>query len=238
MDYNKKKRLAITLAILFIIAVITSIVLAIIDANTNPYGPSIEIQNYDTHAKDLPTDTKRSINRELYLIANANSDPSSNLTTIKDALIRDDSLSETYHESENYHSGSFIVDIASIKQSYAISYAWSSDPTNSYLADGSATALCIRNPSLLIYDQPTCKNTTILDDEDQDPIIKYLPYSHQTNQGPEFTVYLVKSNNLEVALNACDSLNKGIFKANFLNWFTTTGLDMSNYQITYVTPCD
>jgi hypothetical protein len=224
-NLTKKQKIATLLILFLILATAFSAILYTTILRPNPYGDEIPITNLD-EIPDFTRDQKDAITNILHgaVAANSSEDPSN----IKDATIRPDS-----YTLENDYA-SFIVDIASINQSYSISLVLH-PPADS----GDTIWISCLPADQLIYGDFVCYDPSIGGIRtDPDPIEPYIPYSRQSDLGIEFYVYLTGNHILEVDLNTCDALSKDTYKSHFLSWLTSIGLDINDYQVTYVTPCD
>ena len=218
------------------ILVIILISLFFIRSN-NIYGDEININNYDKHIPNLPVDRKNAIDSSLYNIIKDNL--KSDDLSINDATIRENSAEYNYDESTNINSGSFIVDIPSIKQSYFISYEWSSDANNKYFSGYTALATCLTSDKL-IYSDFDCKDN-FSNIESRDPILDHLPYSTFN-----YTITANTNNSSKVDLdvniilyfldtrdnNSENSIN--IYKAEVIDWIKSKNIDPSLYIINYI----
>lgn len=205
----------------------------------NKYGNGIGVNNYDKYASNLPVDRRDSINATLYKIIKDNS-KNGNIN-INDAAIRKDSAEYIYNKTTNINSGSFIIDIPSIKQSYLISYEWSSDENNSNLSGYSATATCLSTDKL-IYGDFNCKDnfSNSKNNIDRDPILNYLPYSTfnytitasiNSQNKADLNVGMVLYSSDTRDGNRDNSINK--YKTEIINWIKSKSLNPDNYLINY-----
>jgi len=122
----------------------------------NPYGSGITIANYDQYVKDFPADRRQAVDAQLLTMARYNTPKDAKAPTGGTATIRDKSATDQYNATTNLHTGSFIVDIPALKQSYVVQYEWSLDPSN---PNYSGYPLAIHCPTTndVIYSDTTCK---------------------------------------------------------------------------------
>lgn len=230
---NTKQKIIIILSGLIFIALF--VLLFFITKPDNKYGDGISINNYDKYASNLPVDRRNAINSTLYKTVKNNL-KSDNLD-IKGATIREGTAEYNYDKPTDINSGSFIVDIQSIKQSYLISYEWSSNENNVNLSGYTATAACLPADKL-IYGDFDCKD--IFSSPDSDPILDYLPhstfnYAITANVGNNNKVDL----NVDIILYSSDtrdgnrdnSINR--YKSEIMDWIKLKKLNPDDYLINY-----
>jgi hypothetical protein len=230
----KQKIIIISLVFLLIIISMSLFFIKLHDNNNGTIG----INNYNKYTANLPADRRDAINNTLYKIVENNSN--SNNPSINDAAVRDNSVEDNYNNTTNIHSGFFIVDMKSIKQSYLISYKWSSDENNINLGGYTATASCLSLDKLL-YGDFNCKddfanstNTT-----SRNPILDYLPYSTfnytvtANNDSGKITL------NVNIILYSSDTRNGqrdnsiSKYKTEITDWIKSKKLSPDNYLMNY-----
>lgn len=206
----------------------------------NKYGSEIGINNYDKYISNLPTDRRDAINSNLYNIVELNL--KSGNASINDATIRENSNVEDYNKETNTRLGSFIVDIESVKQSYLISYNWTSDNNNINVSGYTATITCLPLEKL-IYGDFGCKDdfSAHKDYIKNNPILDYLPYSTFNYEVTANTNNDNKKVNLDVniILYSYDtrdgrqdiSINK--YKSEITDWIKSKSLNPSDFTINY-----
>ena len=231
---TKQKIVIISVVILFI----AFFILFIIRPN-NGYGNEVGINNYDKYISNLPADRRNSINSTLYNIIKNNL--KSGNPKVKDATIREKSVINNYNKITNVNSGTFIVDIPSIKQSYSIYFEWSADINNVNLSGYTAAASCLSKDKL-IYGDFGCKDdfTNNKTNNDSSIILDYLPYSTFN-----YTITADLNDNNKVSLNVAmilystdtrdgnrdNSISK--YKSEIVNWIKSKSLNPDNYVINY-----
>lgn len=231
---TKKQKI---ISILLILIFITIFVLLFLFQSGNKYGDEINISGFDKYISNMPADRKSAINSSLYNIIESNL--KSNKFDIKDAIIRESSVKDNYNNSTNINSGSFIVDIPSIKHSYLISYEWSSDSNNINMSGYGAIASCLPINEL-IYDDFNCKDDFNQYKTQADPILNYLPY-----EKPNYIITADINNsrtilNINLTLYGYDTrdnteeeaINK--YKTEIINWIKSINLNPDNYSLNYI----
>ncbi|MDB5165247.1 MAG: hypothetical protein JWM00_137 [Candidatus Saccharibacteria bacterium] len=115
--------------IIFVLAVLVIFAVFIYFSLRNPYGNYLDISNLDQHTSNKPSDEDRVnfIKHELFNAVSDNIDHHLDSNSIKDIVIRKGSFNQDLDKYTNVNTVSFIVDIASIKQSYRVSYQWDND---------------------------------------------------------------------------------------------------------------
>lgn len=207
----------------------------------NKYGAEISINNYDKYISNLPVDRRNSLNSTLYNMTKRNL--KSGKLNIKDATIRKNSVKYKYNKKTDIHSGSFIVDMKSIKQSYLMSYEWCSDMNhNSNLSGYSAIAECLPS-SKLVYGSFRCEDdfANSPNKTKRNPILDYLPYS---TFNYTITGNYNKNNKLDLDVNMIlysfntrngernNSIKK--YKADVVKWIKSKKLNPNDYLINYI----
>lgn len=237
MNWLGKEQKIIISSVVIIFLIVLALLFLLIPGNQ--YGNGISVNNYDKYVPNLPTDRRDSINTALYKIAKDNSNGKD--INIKDATIRIDSVSYSYNKTTNINSGSFIVDMPSVKQSYLISYEWSSDENNVNLSGYSAAAACLPT-NKLIYGNFNCKDSFLnsKNSTDRDPMLNLLPHStfnyiinaninSQNKVDLEANIILYSSDTRDG--NRDNSINK--YKNEITDWIKSNGLNPSDYLISY-----
>ncbi len=237
IQLNKKQILIIiSIGLLFIALFIA---LYFFTRPVSKYGNGINISGYDKYIPNLPADRRDSIDTALYKITKNNSNNSN--VSIKDAIIRGDSVTYNYDKPTNVNSGSFIVDMQSIKQSYLITYEWSSDVNNASLSGYSVAAACLP-ANKLIYGDFSCKDdfSSPTNNSSRDPILDYLPYTTfnyvvtattNTPNKVELDANIILYSSDTIDGNRDSSINK--YESEITDWIKSKGLNPNNYLINY-----
>lgn len=131
LGYNQLMRRKRLIIIGFIVFVIILTICSVLLALRNPFGEEMTIANLSSQTKGRPLNrnTLQLIQHDLYNTIRQNYTGNVRIAdnSLSDILVRDGSYSESYNQQTKTHSVSFIVDIASIKQSYRVSYIYSSE---------------------------------------------------------------------------------------------------------------
>lgn len=231
---SRKKLIIITVGLL-VLLVLFVIVLAIISKkDTNQFGKFIRIQNYSAKVKSLPSSVQDATESYLYNVVTLNNIPQDKASRVSDALIRDNSDIQTYNN--NVYAGNYIVDMASIKQSYQVNYTYNRDPNVIY---GNPIVVSCLPKEKLIYGEFNCKDIVSSQANKEDAILRYLPYqSYSFSIRPDATqgTRLVLVVNLTIAsIDLKGDAVKAVasYKAEVVKWIQSKGLDPQNYTIQY-----
>jgi len=229
------------IAIIVIAAVlfVGIIILVAVLNSQNQYGNSITINNFESTVKNISKERRDSIGAMLYNTVKSNSISEDVIKKISDANIRKDSAVQNYDSNLKVYSGSFIVDIESVKQSYLIQYTYSPS-SNTADISGNPTAVVCLDKSQLLYGDFACKDIFSEQTGSQDPIMAYLPKSTLSYQADA----TVDSNNqlqsIEVKLLLSNAdyktgINSAVaqYKKEFRDWMLSLGLNPDGYTINY-----
>ncbi len=241
-NFSRKQKLAILIGVLLgIILVVVMIIAALNKTNKNQFGEYITIQNYDQKVKNVSSGVKDAIQTSLYKIVKKNSADTFNASTVGDATIRESSDSQKYDASKLVYSGNFIVDIASIKQSYQAQYSYS--PSNTIDVGGSPVVLSCPSTDKLKYGDFNCKDAFSNQVDQVDAIMQYLPYENfdfkispdATIPGQALTLVVqLRIPNSALAGNATSKAAAiTLYKKEVTDWIQSKSLDPSRFTIMY-----
>lgn len=217
-----------------------------IQSSKNPYGESAEIGNLSDFTKGKPVDsnTLNLIKASLYRTIKLNS-PDSSPEKVTDIFVRDGSFSQEYTKEKKLHSVDFIVDIASLQQSYNISYQWVDSKDSAIYEDEYGTVVRCLKDDKVIYKDFKCKDVFTEMDRisklgmPNDPILKHLPYS-TTSYKVAFN-FERKTLDMKVYLSAADVRSgKEVeiidkYKSEVRDWIISKKLDPKNYENIHIT---
>ena len=168
---------SISLALLGGIIIISAVVYFFI--NKSAYDNHQSISNLSEYTDGKPTDKKTLdyIEYDLYRVLNYNSDKAKENDSVKDIVVRKGSFKQTSKNSIN--DVSFIVDIASLKQSYSVKYQWRDDKKRSEGLDEWGTLVECLPIDKLIYGDFQCVDDRIKERgvDNSDPIGRILPHT-------------------------------------------------------------
>lgn len=231
-----KKRIIIILAIVFVVVGVVTLIWFLMQKDTNQFGKFIKIQNYSSKVKNLPSSVQDATQSYLYNVVVLNVDKSVQPEKIPDANIRDSSDSQVFEK--NIYKGKYIVDIASIKQSYQVEYTYNRDPNVIY---GNPIVVSCLPKEKLIYGEFNCKDIVSSQSNKEDPIMRYLPYqSYSFSIRPDTTQgSLILNVNLTIPdmdlKGTTESKTKTIarYKNDVQQWIKSKNLDPANYTLKY-----
>lgn len=205
------------------------------------YGTGgVAITNYDKKVKNLPDDRKQSIEAALRNTIKLNLPNDTSMPNIDDATIRDGSEQQTELIKNTRYKGTFIVDIASIKQSYRVNYTYSSDPHDSFAVGYPVNITCLTT-SELKYGDFQCKSVTSEESKGVDPIVGLLPhttlsYNLRADSTSGNLILYARLDIASVDLKG-DVASKqraiAMYKKEVTDWISQQGLDPSKYTIKY-----
>lgn len=200
------------------------------------------IRGYSRLVKNLPDSYRNSIEAAVHSMIeyNNNRDVSD---AVGDAVIRDSSATQQEIVKGSSYSGNFIIDIASIRQSYRVQYEYSDDPQANPQSGYPVLVSCLPKEDL-IYGDFSCKERYVSTDNKsvlKDPIISKLPYANLSFRlSADVTTGTLK---LYAELRIPESDLKGgeestkqvisSYKEEVVNWIKSQGLDSEKYNITY-----
>jgi hypothetical protein len=232
----------IIITVIFLTFIITASVFVYVSNNTgNRYGDGFQITGIDKISPNLPRERYEALSAALHLMVQKNNKPD-DASRVSDASVRPDSIEYTYDTENDVHSGSFIIDVQSLKQSYFASYQWSPNTTNNIGLSGyTANVACLAKDKL-IYGDFQCiddfANSPLL--ELRDPIIDLLPHTTYN--------YIITANSqikgeveldVKIILYAYDTRNSTEqqavqkYKEEINNWLLSNNLKPSDYKMNY-----
>jgi hypothetical protein len=169
----RNKRVVKVLAAVFVLTLTVLVIVSFFSKDAEKHD-RIPIDNYQNYVKNLPDSERLNIETALYNTISLNMDD--NVPATNDALIRNDSYGQTIRE--DIIVSSFIIDIASIGQSYLVSDWYSSLPVEqSGLYDYVLMVTCLDKKDL-IYGDFGCQDRISMENNlsKWNPILNILPY--------------------------------------------------------------
>jgi hypothetical protein len=174
--HNKKIRLPIILALVYVVITIVWFFLS----NKNQYGDELQIKDLSQYTNGKATNEERLafIRHNLFSTVNLNTKPAVKSNSIQDIEIRKDSFSQTFDKENSIYMVHFIVDIASLKQSYRVAYQWTTDKTKEGSVAEYGTQVSCLPIDELIYGSFNCVDERIVEKgvNEYDPVGAILPY--------------------------------------------------------------
>ena len=190
----------------------------------------IEIENGGEVTSAIPDEYMENFKKTLWELISSNVD-NIDKNVIDDVVIRDGTYEEVIND--NVKSANFIIDIDSIKQTFAVSIGWSENSK-----DGPDNNVSIECPPVdeMKYPETVCygmyNNTYSLD--------LYLPHTvypeGSEDDGVTAPNYMITGDEgtktLDIMVSVCDAEK---FKKEALGYLNTVPIDFSNYTINYET---
>lgn len=238
---SKLITISVILAVFIIGLIVLAIVIAVNKSGQNQFGSFIKIQNYTDKVKNVSKDIEDAAESSLYNTVKKNSANDFEPATVKDAVIRDNSDSQSFDAETNVYSGNFIVDMASIKQSYQVQYSYS--VSNTIDTGGSPVIISCLNTGDLKYGTFGCKDLVSTQTAANDALLQYLPYSNFTFKiSPDTTgaggklVLVVDLTIPDLDLSG-DTASKAatmvVYKKEVTDWIDSKGVDATKYTYKY-----
>ena len=233
-------------AFVAVVAVLTILVIVIgtlvTERDTNRFGRFIKIQNYNDEVKNLSPEMRESMESYLYTVVKMNVVSGFEPGEIKDAVVRAGSTEQSYNARTSVYSGSFIIDIESVKQSYRASYEYLRDKSMRDIANisGNPVAITCLAKDKLKFGVFSCKDIVGEQASGFDDILKFLPYQNFSYKITPNSVENEGKLTLEVELTIPQSDLVGpesskrevvaMYKKQVLDWVASKGVDASQYE--------
>ena len=185
---NKEEKRSLITKLAIIVAIfILAIIIILLLAHIILPKKETRIDNLYDYAKNLPQSDATTIYSMLYRIIEFNSAENAEIPT-SGALIRTDTFTEKTNKETNEISNSFIVDIASIRQSYFVKYSYTTNASqrNDY-ANSPFLITCVPTDKI-IYEDFNCKELYIEQPTTNSPLTDFLPYRGKTADGESLIV--------------------------------------------------
>lgn len=237
---SRKKAVIIIVAAFIVLMGIIWLVTALVQKDSNQFGKFIRIQNYTSKVKNVSSDMRDSTESYLYNIVVKNVDSSVNASKVGDAMIRDGSDEQSYISQTAVYEGSFIVDMASIKQSYLVQYSYSRN--NTVDVGGNPVVISCLPKDKLKYGEFKCVDFVSAQSSDNDALLQYLPYENFSFKlSPDATqsdtlVIIAKLSISEADLKG-DAASRAstvtMYKQEVVKWIKSKGVDPTKYTIQY-----
>lgn len=198
----------------------------------------ISITNFNQYVKNIPSSERTELEKMLYNTVSLNGIEEEKIKSVDDATIRQGTYTQDL-ESDIYET-SFIVDIASLKQSYRIKNLYSNlDPEQSGLFDYTRLVLCVEK-SELVYGEFKCTDRIAQERglEQSDPILEFLPvstldYTLRQDMSSKELKLIADISLSEVDYKMGEEAAVNEYKNRLRAWFESKNLNIDDYSITY-----
>lgn len=207
------------------------------------YVDQVKINGYGESVKNLPGRYKDMMSAALYNMVEFNSSSSVDPSSIEDARIREGAVNQSEVTQGKQYTGSYIVDIESIKQSYFVQYGWSDEPDLNVQSGYTVMVRCL-SLSELKWGDFKCKNLHDGGSDTVDPIVSKLPHKTLSFELRADTTddklklrakLLIPEADLRSTPSAVESI-VGQYKQMVLGWIRSQGLDPDGYSIEWIHP--
>ena len=236
MDSYKKRRNQ--LIIISVSAfVIFAVCIGLIFMPRQKNGPELGIEGLSKTVANLPAERRSAIQAMLLTTVRMNTSENIDESNISKGVIREGTEKSDFDQDKELYTGSFIVDLESIRQSYEVAYFYREDP-DSFITGGNTVEVTCLPPEKLIYGDFDCKDILSEQSKDVDPIIKELPFistyfkvsAHYVGDELELTAELrmLPSDYDKSPVAAVQKYKEKVY-----TWIRSTGNDPSSYTIKF-----
>jgi hypothetical protein len=190
----------------------------------NAKAGKVNISNYSDYTETIPSGLREGIDEALYRAVELNLSEGEKMIT-SSASIRKKTPQSSYNNSTNITSGSFIVDLKDIRQSYKVFYDWSADKDNPGVSGTPIAVNCLSS------DDRIYKDFKCIDGSESSGLsLEYqLPFTDIS--GPFEIEYMHKQETTPV-IGIFHSTPDGRQKA--LDWLRSKNINPTNIVINYL----
>lgn len=242
---NRQTRNKAIIILLVVGPVVLAVVLFAIWKINSPstYVDQVKINGYSDSVKNLPGRYKDLMSAALYNMVEFNSKDSVDPSAIDDAQIREGTVDQSEVTQGRQYTGSYIVDIESVRQSYFVQYGWSNKPDLNVQSGYTVMVSCL-SPSELKWGDFKCKNLHDGGADLVDPIVSKLPHKTLSFElkadttGDKLKLHaklLIPEVDLRSTPSVVESV-VGQYKEMVLGWIRSQGLNPDTYSIEWVHP--
>ncbi len=221
--------------IAFLMLAVGLIIWAYLQSQKNQFGDELQISNLSQYTREDPTSLD-SIRHSLFAIVNLNRDTPVKNNSIKDIVVRENTFKREQNPKTQVITISFIVDIASLKQSYSVQYQW--HPTKKWTEDLDeyGTYVTCLPVEKLTYGDFSCKDFSTEARGPSDKLLSQLP--HETDQYAITLKQGVKTLGLTIWTTPEDERTGSKaavdrYEAQALDWIEAQGEDSDDWTIEY-----
>lgn len=166
-----------------------------------------------------------SIKHDLYntIALNTNQDPSK----LKDILIRNNSFEQK--KNGTVYTTSFIVDIASLKQSYRVSYQWDEKGNTNNLDEWGSVVSCVKADEV-IYPDFHCKDYSTETAGTTDNTAALLPHFVANKYNISAVIVNGEISEIKIDIFSCTS-SADTYESEAKEWLKSQNINMEKYKI-------
>ena len=216
-----KKAIIISAALLFILIII----IAVHQKITSP--KQVNIANINMYLKNHANNTASldSIRHDLYntIALNTNQNPSK----LKDILIRNNSFKQ--EKNGTTYTTSFIVDIASLKQSYRVSYQWDEKDNTNNLDEWGSVVSCVKGDEV-IYPDFHCKDYSTEASGTTDSTAALLPHFVANKYNISTVIANGEISEIKIDIFSCTN-SADTYESEAKEWLKSQDINLSKYKI-------
>lgn len=225
---EKTKKALVVMGVFILLVIAGFVIKNIVDKAGQP----LTIKNSGKYLSSAPDDYEKTLLAQIYAVAKDSlpADTDEN-TFIHDAEIRKDSFTE--NKENGVTSTHFLLDIDSLKMTYAVDFAWSKDKKK-ILSD----SIVVNCPPISEMKYPETKCYGMYNNTSSPEL--YLPYTAFTDDG-QIKYQVTLSEDLyiiNIYTNACnDKSLENEYKEEALKWLKSTPINYQNYSLYYNNVC-
>lgn len=208
---------------------------------TNPYTDYVEIANLDRFTRWQKKDdaTLYVVQHMLFNTINYNTHPPISTGQVTDALVRDNTFNQSFDKETEIYTVSFVVDIASLQQSYNIQYQWAQQGSGADLDEYGTLISCL-DTDRLVYGAFNCRDDLSQESTAPDAIYRFLPHTTLSTRVIAGTRDAEGRLQLKATITLSAAEERGNTAAAIQrhqeqldSWLRSTGLEPANYIFDY-----
>lgn len=230
-----RKQIVIAVLLFVSLVLVISAIYYVTDVDRNKFGNEVKIANLSEYTKNHPSNKEKidHIQYDLLNTINLNLINPVGDRAISDILVRDGSFSYALNEKTTVHSVDFIVDIESIRQSYAISYQWA-DSDQARVDEWGTAVKCLEEKDVKFKDFKCTDMFKQMSPVEDEKLSKLLPYessqykiaSYPTDAQVVISIQIMSNRNSERTKKRFTTYQKEA-----TDWLRSKGVKLGDYRI-------